>query len=138
MLTQVISMGLSFLLLWAGRDKTWTPTFEGTRELRFTTAVVHYQAKMGLGDKPLVFEIRPARRLVNGSLSCAWVERSREWHSDIIGFSTAKECKTWKPEELALHEQCHRRMAHLDVEDGPNEHAEVKTCMAWYSAKERR
>ena len=133
----IASFLLSFLLVWHGRDKVWTPTFEGTREIRFTQAVVHYQDKMGLGDDPLVFDIRPERRLVNGSLSCAWVERSREWQSDVIGFSTSKNCKDWKPELLALHEQCHRRMAHLD-RDIPNKHAEVKTCMGWYSAKERR
>jgi hypothetical protein len=136
MIAQLVSLALSFLLMWSGRDKVWTPTFEGTREARFTRAVVHYQQRMGLGEDPLVFEISPTRRVVNGRATCAWVTRDVAW-GDVIGFSSSQDCTSYKPEYLALHEQCHRRMAHLDV-DVPDKHAEVKTCMGWYSEKERR
>lgn len=140
MLTQVFSMGLSLVLLWHGRDKVWTPTFNGTRPERFAAAVLHYQERMGLEDAVVLYSAEP--RIINGRARCAWAWRDSGFEDDIIGLCTSKRCDSRKPEELALHEQCHRRMAHLEPAfwgvDYDTKEREVRECMIAYSAKERR
>lgn len=139
MITEVVSMTLSFLLMYHGRDKVWTPTFQGARASRFGQAVVHYQEKMGIREDYIVV-VSPVRATINGEPSCAWARKLAGWHLDEIGFSTDRSCDRWKPEYLAMHEQCHRRYAHLDLDGmtGDEKHREVRECMALYSARERR
>jgi hypothetical protein len=132
-----LSLLLSVLITPKDPKREWTPTFKGSFEQRYAQAVVHYQEKMGL-EEDFIVEIRETPRMIDGEPRCAWVDRSREWRVDVVGLSTSKGCqRKWKPEFLALHESCHRRMKHLDVAvEFP--HTEVKTCMGWYSEKWRR
>lgn len=135
-----MSLGLSLVLMWGGRDKVWTPTFEGTRAERFERAVRHYEAKMGLGAATIM--LSDTGRVIGGKARCAWAWREDGWSDDVIGFWTSAKCERHKPEVLAFHEACHRRWAHLEpaMWDLPREQKEreVKACMVAYSAKERR
>jgi hypothetical protein len=163
MITQVVGMGLSFLLMWQGRDRVWTPTFEGTQASRFEQAMLHYQGKMGLEDR-LVFNFNPAR--IRGQEDwCASVEFVGGYYAEVSGFDAAVwvdahtvvrwygdnqdgSCGTNKPEHWALHEACHLRMMHHRMErersalggdlSHVKRHEEVDTCMGWYSEKGRR
>ena len=64
MLETFAQLFLTFALLWHGRDRTWTPTFEGTREERYVQAVNHYTEKMGL-EAPTI-EILAPRLVIDG------------------------------------------------------------------------
>ncbi len=131
---------VSFLLAWGTHDRVWTPTFKGERHVRFERAVRYYDERMGL--KPVTVLIAKQGRVVSGSERCAWAWRDGGWADDVIGFSTQKNCRRLKPELLALHEQCHRRMAHLEPAfwnlDAKTKEREVKECMIAYSDKARR
>jgi hypothetical protein len=137
MIVHLVSLGLSFLLAWVGRDKVHTPTFQGSRAERFQVAIGHYQAKMGLTGA-YVLEFKSDRLKVGGKTVCGWTYRTTRFDLDTIGMSTSGDCKRWKPEHVALHEQCHRRMAHLDMPDLSGKEREARECERWYSAKERR
>lgn len=135
-MAEVLSMGLSLLLVWHGRDKVWTPTFKGTPEQRFVAAMTHYQGRMGLSD-PLLYQMGG-----KGSAAgwCASVEPLPGFHAVAVHFFEQSDaCRRSTPEFWALHESCHLRMAHLSLQrTDKQKHSEVKTCMGWYSAKERR
>ena len=137
---EVVSLILTFLFMWHGRDKPWTPTFKGTRVERFTTATRHYEKRMGL-DPATVF-VSESGRIIHGEQRCAWTVRDEAWTDDVVAIWTTKRCNVYKPEVLALHEQCHRRMGHLEPAfwemDQREKEREVKKCMLVYSAKERR
>lgn len=132
MATTIVSMFLSLAWMWHGRDnKIWTPTYKGTRQERFITAMHHYHEKMGL-EQDLVFEIRPSHPKF-----CAWVRSGGGPSTVIVGFS--QDCTNVKPEVLALHESCHVRWAHPYLAmDSEVKHVEVASCMVDYSKKERR
>jgi len=70
------------------------------------------------------------------------VRRHNVFAGDVVGMSTAPACRDLKPEVYALHESCHRRMAHLDPPmsgySDERKHREVAACTGWYSDKERR
>lgn len=139
MLTEILSLGLSFLFAWHGRDRIWTPTFTGTREARFVQALGYYNEAMGLAP-PNAILIEPFRRVVADKPTCAWA-----WKTNFgvtVGFSTHEKCTGVKPEILAMHEQCHRRMAHTEAEfwnlPVEQKEREVQACMVAYSVKERR
>jgi hypothetical protein len=154
MIGQVLSMGLSFLLLWGGRDKVWTPTFKGAPEQRFEQAVKHYKAKMGI-DYELVFDLHPEERFAGDPQRCSSVEAAWISGDGPAGFEDAKVvavpgvlvtwwgkgkgCSRQKPEFWALHEAAHIRMQH-HLMNLPTELAEdeAKEMMVAYSAKERR
>lgn len=127
-------------MVWHGRDRVWTPTFEGTRAERFQAAVLHYQGRMGL--EPATVLVSASGRVIEGKERCAWAWRESGFADDVIGFWSSARCNRHKPEALALHEQCHRRMAHLEPAfwsvGAKVKEREVKGCMAAYSAKERR
>ena len=148
---QVIGMLLTVLLLWGGRDRVWTPTYEGDQWTRFERGILHYKTKMGLRDH-LVFEYGVAR---TGRAAkerwCASVEQS--WIAPRGGFEAQlvtrviyygareKPCNRNRPELTALHESCHLRMMHHRGALGNDvmaKEAEVRACMTWYGAKERR
>jgi hypothetical protein len=148
MISQVLSMLLSLGLLWAGRDKVWTPTYEGDQYQRFGRAMGHYYEKMGLEDA-LVFQFgHPRTGKAKREHWCASV--TDEWIT-VPGFhpqrvvvvryfgSRDSTCNGNKPEELALHEACHLRLMHHFGTARPQERErEVRTCMGWYSEKGRR
>lgn len=139
MIETLASLLLTFAVLWHGRDKpVWTPTYEGTREERFVKAVEYYNERMGL--EPPVIEVMEPRLVVDGKPRCFWARRTRVFADDVVGMSTAEGCRALKPELYASHEQCHRRMAHLDMPQLTDEvkHREVAECMEAYAAKERR
>lgn len=141
-------MVLSFLLAWHGRDKIWTPTFEGDQAQRFGKGVAHYRDKMGIHEE-LVFDFH-AQRGAGKDGRCASVQRARiklpgfvtERVVVVRWFGGNKECGRQKPEYWALHEVCHLRMAHTDIDESvmtaSQRRGEVERCMGWYSEKERR
>lgn len=159
MASQVFSLLLSFVLLLPGRDKVWTPTFKGTQAQRFEQALRHYHSKMRLTDD-LVFDLAATRgKGLRGT--CANVQRSTIYADgfqpqDVVlvrWFSGDQVCADRRPEHWALHEACHLRMMHhlgapAGRERGKAARAsedihrtrerEVRQCMVWYSAKERR
>lgn len=138
MLSTLAQLLVTFALLWPGRDKVWTPTFEGTREERYVQAVNYYSERMGL--EPPTIEILKPRLVIDGRPACFWVRRHQVFAGDVVGISTAPECRRLKPELYASHESCHRRLAHLDIQGLTSEqkHREVQACMEAYAAKERR
>jgi len=139
-LSTVAGMLLSFAFAWHGRDKIWTPTFKGERHVRFELAVRHYDERMGL--VPATVLVTKRGRVVDGKERCAWSWRDTAWADDEIGFLASPRCNTHKPEMLALHEQCHRRMAHLEPAfwglDAGTKERQAKACMVAYSRRERR
>lgn len=139
-MSAAFGMLVTFLFMWHGRDKVWTPTFEGTREERFIAAARHYEGRMGLA--PATILLSDQTWIIDGKERCAWAWRSDAWADDGVALSRAKRCKAHKPELLALHEQCHRRMAHLEPGfwgmDPKRKEREADDCMVAYSAKERR
>lgn len=120
----------------------WTPTFDGNRRQRFIQANIHYAAVMGLRSD-FYIEIIPYRMKFtndtnNGAGYCAWVRRRpNELNGfELVGMSTDLTCLHLKPEYLALHEQCHRRYAHLDVNiPKEQENREMASCMIHYGPK---
>jgi len=141
MLETLVSMLITFFPLWMGRDKVWTPTFEGTREERFVKAMHHYQDKMGI-EESFIFTTReysPKHPI------CSSVQLSGEWDAVIISFYVKPNgkqpngCSGAKPEFWALHEACHLRYQHHRMNlDPKKKEEEAKDCMLLYSAKERR
>jgi hypothetical protein len=154
MIGQILSMGLSFLLLWGGRDKVWTPTFSGEPAQRFELGMKHYKAKMGI-EYELVFDLHPKERFAGDARRCSSVEAARISGEKPAGFDDVvvarrqvviatwwgkgKGCSKQKPEFWALHEAAHVRAQHhlmnLPPEDSERE---AKELMVAYSAKERR
>jgi hypothetical protein len=141
MLETALSLLLSLGFAYHGRDKVWTPTFKGSRVQRFQQAVAHYQDKMALDSEPLIM-IHEGLLVVYGERRCAAANRDAQWSQDNVHMSLDPQCNVHKPEALALHEQCHRRMMHLESSRWSlprnEKEREVKTCMAAYSKKERR
>lgn len=152
MFEQLVSMGLSFFLIWLGRDKVWTPTFEGTQQQRFLSAMRHYQVKMRLEDT-LYFDLE-AKRAEGQDDWCASVElmparvgMDPAFLDPVLfpeqvavrWYGSNKRCSYQEPEYWALHEACHLRMQH-HRNRAPNDrrHDEVKRCMIEYSKPERR
>jgi hypothetical protein len=140
MIAQALSMGLTFLVMWSGRDRVWTPTFEGSRVERFERAVRYYEERMGLD--PATILVSDRGRIVDGRERCAWAWRDPAWKDDVVAIWTHKGCNVHKPELLAFHEQAHRRAGHLEpafwslpVEQ---KEREARELMIAYSAKERR
>lgn len=146
MASTVFGMLVSFVLALAGRDKIWTPTYDGSVEVRFGRAMEHYHGKMGLTDD-LVFQFNktPSPRMKG---KCASVE-SQTVHVGgfepqqvvVVNWYGGNACSRAKPEAMALHESCHLRMMHhrgaLSGLDDMKED-EVKQCMRWYSERWRR
>lgn len=140
MIETLVSLLLTFAVLWQGRDQVWTPTFDGTREERFVKAVNHYSVKMGLEDPTI--EILDGLLVIEGEPACFWARKHPSFRGDVVGMSRARRCRHYKPELYALHEQSHRRLAHLEPAMAhltrEQKEREVEDCMRWYSAEERR
>jgi hypothetical protein len=159
----VLGFALTFLLAWHGRDKVWTPKFEGPAEARFEQAMKHYKVKMGITDE-LVFDLHPGARFAGDANRCSSVEAawiSGEGPAGFDGYvagwrrvaivswwGKGKGCSSVRPEFWGMHESCHLRYQHHMIasygatrgEPATSEarEAEAKECMIVYSAKERR
>lgn len=156
MLETVLSLLISFIPMWMGRDKLWAPTFKGEPHLRFVQGMQHYQRKMGIQEE-LVFQLHPDSRFPGDAHRCSSVESAYRHRAAPKGFDSVamaphrvvvvewwgkgKGCSSVKPEIWALHEACHLRFQHhRGVHAGSTklQEEETRECMKLYSNKERR
>jgi len=86
----------------------------------------YYERRMGLRQGDVHF--------VGAAPFCGMVTVSPEWHGVITVFDLRAACSRWPARDLALHEACHRRYAHLFVDHITDErkHEEVAECARAY------
>jgi hypothetical protein len=93
------------------------------RDAQYRAWTRHYEQKMGLAAHPVEFATLPGDR-------CGMVELDPYSGRIVVVFDVAKGCA---PREVALHESCHLRYAHLLVPlTDAQRHAEVATCARHY------
>lgn len=140
MLEVGLSLLVSFGWAWHGRDRVWTPKFEGSRQERFVKAVQHYRVKMGIKES-FAFELHEKDRYAKDPHRCSSVEFDGSFDLvRVTWWGKGKGCDRARPEYWALHEACHVRYAHHLGQGGDNKSQEHEAfeCMKLYSDPSRR
>ena len=115
-----------------------TVTFTGTRTERFHYGFRYYKQLAGVTTPTIFLAPGPYPKHFD---YCAWVVRDVETGAVKVGINNDNPlCLPMKPEEMALHEVCHLRMAHtsapFDNAMSPaTKEAEVSVCMKDYDVR---
>jgi hypothetical protein len=123
------------LTLWAVSAVASTnPSREEKRFSAYKFWTRHYASVLGVD-----LELRFVKR--THLLYCGWVQQAGPGAA-VVGFSSPdKECESVSPRELALHEVCHLRWAHIFPLTPPlsdeQMHFEVRRCMERVKQQER-
>jgi len=114
-----------------------TVTFKGTRTERFHYGFGYYKQLAGVTTPTIFLAPGPYPQHFD---YCAWVIRDIETGTVKVGINDNPLCLPMKPEEMALHEVCHIRMAHTSAPFDnamslATKEAEVSECMKVYDAR---